>query len=185
MEKFFTTVDTKNGFWHVELDDSSSRLTTFKSPFGRFRWRRLPFGLCTAPEDFQRRHLVFGEGPTEYDALVDHDRNLRSIGICDRREQNIKLNEDKMKLRCEEVPFLGYLISKDGLTGDPAKIKAVLKMPTPNDVDSVHRLIGFINYLSKFLSRISDLYQFLRKLTLPEVGWFWSNLHDCAVQQVK
>ena len=60
MEKFFTTVDTKNGFWHVELDDSSSRLTTFKSPFGRFRWRRLPFGLCTAPEEFQWIETKYG-----------------------------------------------------------------------------------------------------------------------------
>ena len=53
--KVFSTVDAKNGFWHVELDDDSSRLTTFNSPFGRFRWRRHPLGLCTAPEEFQRR----------------------------------------------------------------------------------------------------------------------------------
>ena len=53
--KVFSTVDAKNGFWHVELDDDSSRLTTFNSPFERFRWLRLPFGLCTAPEEFQRR----------------------------------------------------------------------------------------------------------------------------------
>ena len=50
--KVFSTVDAKNGFWHVELDDDSSRLTTFNSPFGRFCWRRLPFGLCSAPEEF-------------------------------------------------------------------------------------------------------------------------------------
>ena len=105
----FSTVDAKNGFWHVELDDDSSRLTTFNSPFGRFRWLRLPFGLCTAPEEFQRRlnhalvglkgvrtiHddiLVFGEGSTEDEALVDHDRNLRSLmQRC--RERNVKLNK--------------------------------------------------------------------------------------------
>mgnify|MGYP000356223970 CR=1 FL=1 len=49
--KVFSTVDAKNGFWHVELDDDSSCLPTFNSPFGRFRWLRLPFGLCTAPEE--------------------------------------------------------------------------------------------------------------------------------------
>ena len=120
----FSTVDAKNGFWHVELDDDSSRLTTFNSPFGRFRWLRLPFGLCTAPEEFQRRlnhalvglkgvrtiHndiLVFGEGSTEDEALVHHDRNLRSLmQRC--RERNVKLNKAKVKLRCGEVPFLGH-----------------------------------------------------------------------------
>lgn len=91
--KLFSTVGAKNEFWHVELDDDSSQLTTFNSPFGRFRWLRLPFGLCTAPEEFQRRlnhalegkkgvlpiHddlLVFGEGSTEDEAL---DKGLGAV----------------------------------------------------------------------------------------------------------
>jgi len=113
--KVFSTVHAKNGFWHVELDDDSSRLTTLNSHFGRFCWRRLPFRLCTASEEFQRRlhhvleglkgvctiHndiLVFGEGSTEDEALVDHDRNLYSpMQRC--HEQNVKLNRDKLKVR--------------------------------------------------------------------------------------
>ena len=89
-----------------------------------------------------------------------------------------------MKLRCE-VPFLGHLITKDGLKADPAKITAVLEMPTPTDLASVRRFTGFTNYLSKFLPRLSDVCEPLRKLTLPDVEWFWTNLHDSAVQQVK
>ena len=54
MAKVFSVVDAKNGFWHVELDDDSSHLA-FNSPFGRFCWRRMPFSLCSAPEEFQRR----------------------------------------------------------------------------------------------------------------------------------
>ena len=195
--KVFSTLDAKNGFWHVELDDDSSRLTTFNSPFGRFRWLRLPFGLCTAPEEFQRRlnhalvglkgvrtiHddiLVFGEGSTEDEALVDHDRNLRLLmQRC--RERNVKLNKAKVKLRCGEVPFLGHLITKDGLKADPAKVRAVLEMPTPTDVASVRRFIGFTNYLSKFLPRLSEICEPLRKLTLPDVEWFWTNLNERAV----
>ena len=199
--KVFSTVDAKNGFWHIELDDDSLSLTTFNSPFGLFRWLRLPFGLCTAPEEFQRRlnhalvglkgvrtiHddiLVFGEGSTGDKALVDHDRNLRSLmQRC--RERNVKLNKAKVTLRRGEVPFLGHLITKDGLKADPAKVSAVLEMPTPTDVASVCWFIGFTNYLSKFLPHLSDVCEPLRKLTLPEVEWFWTNLHDSAVQQVK
>ena len=73
-----------------------------------------------------------------------------------------------MKLRCEEVPFLGDLITNDGVNADPAKIRAVLEMPTPTDVASVRWFIGFTNYLSKFLPRLSDVCEPLRKLTLPE-----------------
>ena len=72
--KVFSTADTKNGFWHVELDDESSLLTTFNSPFGRFCWRRLPFGLWSAPEEFQQRlnHALDGLK----DVLTIHDDKL-------------------------------------------------------------------------------------------------------------
>ena len=51
--RVFSICDVSSGFWHVELDESSSRLTTFATPFGNFRWKRLPFGVSTAPELFQ------------------------------------------------------------------------------------------------------------------------------------
>ncbi|XP_064613329.1 uncharacterized protein K02A2.6-like [Liolophura sinensis] len=80
--KCFSHADAKNGFWHVELDEESSHLTTFETPWGRYRWLRMPFGISTAPEEFQRRlnealegldgvkvvHddvLVFGVGDTD------------------------------------------------------------------------------------------------------------------------
>ena len=93
--KVFSTMDAMNCFWNVELDDDSSRLTTFNSPFRRFCWRRLPFGLCSTPEEFQRRlnhaldgltdvltiHddiLSFGEGSAVEEARTDHDNNFHS-----------------------------------------------------------------------------------------------------------
>ena len=79
-----------NGFWHVGLDEASSRLLTFATPFGRFRWTRMPFGIAPAPEIFQRRleqqleglsgvsniHddiLIMGEGETLEMAIDNHD----------------------------------------------------------------------------------------------------------------
>ena len=53
--KMFSTVDLTAGYWHCVLDDESSLLTTFATPFGRYRWRRLPFGLSASSEIFQKR----------------------------------------------------------------------------------------------------------------------------------
>ena len=73
--KVFTVVDTKNGFWHVPLDDESSYLTTFGTPWSRYRWTRVPFGISSVPEEFQRRldnALQGFEGvmPIFYDILI-------------------------------------------------------------------------------------------------------------------
>ncbi|KAK7110621.1 hypothetical protein V1264_014461 [Littorina saxatilis] len=53
--RYFTHMDAKNGFWHVVMDEESSMLTTFETPFGKFRWKRMPFGVSVSPEEFQRR----------------------------------------------------------------------------------------------------------------------------------
>ena len=60
--KVFSVADAKNGFWHVKLDNDSSMLTTFNTPHGRFRWLHMPFGLNSAPEEFQRRQNQIVEG---------------------------------------------------------------------------------------------------------------------------
>lgn len=89
-------MDARNGLWHVELDKESSLLTTFDKPFGRFRWLRMPFEISTTPEEYQRRQgqaveglpgvlsvaddiLVYGEGDTEEDTILDHDQKLTAL----------------------------------------------------------------------------------------------------------
>ena len=86
----FTVLDAKNGFCHIQLGEPSSFAITFGTPWGRYRWLRLPFGVSPAPEEFQRRIdialeglpgqktiadvvLVFGAGDTDEEALKDHD----------------------------------------------------------------------------------------------------------------
>ena len=123
--KAFTLLDVRNGFWHVKLEDESSYLTTFHTPFGRYRWKRMPFGISSAPEVFQRKmhefaeglagievvaddFLVIGFGDSYEEAARDHDKNLLAfLKRCE--EQDIHLNAEKMKLRQDEVLFIGHL----------------------------------------------------------------------------
>ena len=50
--KIFSVVDAGNGYWHVEMDENSSKLTTFITPYGRYKWKRLPFGIASASEEY-------------------------------------------------------------------------------------------------------------------------------------
>ena len=165
--KVFTVLDAKSGFWQIKLDEESSMLTTFNTPFGRFRWLRMPFGICSALEEFQRKMnntfenlkrtaiiaddmLVFGEGDDIESATKDHDENLKNA-LQRARERNLKLNKEKVKLRMTEVPYIGHLLTSEGIKPDPKKVETVQKMPQPTDVPSMKRFLGMVNYLSKFL----------------------------------
>ena len=68
---FFSIFEVKNGFWHVELDKESSMMTTFNTPFGRYRWKRLPFGICSVPELFQRKMHELIEGLEGVEVIAD------------------------------------------------------------------------------------------------------------------
>ena len=112
--KVFSKLDVKNAFWHVCLDEESSPLTTMITPFGRFRWSRLPFGLKVSSELFQRRlnealigldgtftiadDITIAEcGESQAEAIKDNDAKLEKLyERC--REQNIVLNQEKKLL---------------------------------------------------------------------------------------
>ena len=171
--KVFSAVDAKNGFWHVQLDDESSFLTTFGTPWGRFCWTRMPFGISPAPEEFQRRleqaleglHgvkpifddiLIFGVGETQAEALSDHDAKLRALfERC--RKKGIKLKKEKVKLRCTEVKFMGHVLCQDGLKPDRDKVQGIREMPAPTSKQDLKRFLGMVNYLQKFAPNLSEV----------------------------
>ena len=73
--------------------------------------------------------------------------------------RNLKLNREKLQLKCSETTFIGHVLTSEGVKPDPSKVEAILKMERPSDVAAVRRLVGLTNYLSKFLSQLSELYR--------------------------
>ncbi len=199
---YFTHLDAKNGFWHVVLDEESSFLTTFETPYGKYRWMRMPFGVSPAPEEFQRRinnalsglnrvfaaHddlLVWGKGETIEEASKDHDRNLENLLLrC--REKDLKLNRTKVEFKKTQITYLGHVISKEGLKADPKKIDAIEKMPTPEDKAGVQRLMGMVGYLQKFAPNLSTVSAPLRELVKKRTNFRWDDhVHGKALTEIK
>ena len=199
--KVFTTLDVRNGFWHVKLNEESSYLTTFNTPFGRYRWQQLPFSISSAPEVCQcKMHelieglagieviaddfIVVGYGDTIKEANCNHDNTLMAfLEWC--RERNVKLNVEKLTLREKEVPFIGHVATDKGLRVDPAKVRAITDMPAPTDKVGVQLLLGLAQYLSKFLPRLSDITKLLRELTQTDIQLFWGDNQQAAFDKVK
>ncbi|XP_041369667.1 uncharacterized protein K02A2.6-like [Gigantopelta aegis] len=114
----FSVLDAKSGFLQICVHEESSFLTTFNTPVGRYRWLRLPFGIKSAPEIFQRIMDQMLEGISGATAVMDdilvaartveeHDIILRKV--IDRTTQyNLKLNMDKCLIRRSEVQYVGH-----------------------------------------------------------------------------
>ena len=199
--KVFSIFDVKNGFWHVELDTKSSMLTTFNTPFGRYRWNRLPFGISSAPEVFQRKmheisegldgvevvaddFLIIGYGKTEEEGLENHDKNLiKFLQRC--RDKSLHLNAEKVQLRKKEINFIGHIATVDGITVGEGKIEAIQKMQAPTDPTGVKRILGMCQYLTKFLPNFSDKTVALRKLTEKRQPWQWTRVEEEEFKIIK
>ena len=117
-------------------------------------------------------------------ATKDHDENLKNA-LQRASERNLELNKEKVKLRMTEVPYIGHLLTSEGIKPDPKKVEAVQKMPQPTDVPSVKRFLGMVNYLSKFLPNHSTITEPLRQLEAKGVEWHWDDNQQKAFDEVK
>ncbi|VDI75828.1 Hypothetical predicted protein [Mytilus galloprovincialis] len=199
--KIFSRLDVKEAYWHVKLDKESSDLTTMITPFGRYRWARLPFGLKVSSEIFQRKLtealgdiegvftiaddiIVAGCGRTNEEALIDNDRKLKKLfQRCN--DYNILLNEEKKEVGLTEITFHGHRITREGVKVDDVKVKAIHEMPCPTDVSGVKRLCGMVQYMAKFLPDLANDLAPIRELTRKDVPWIWSDECNMAFKRVK
>ena len=190
--RVFSLADVRNGFWHVRLDAESRRLTTFGTSYGRYVWNRMPFGISPAPEVFQRKlqealeglegvHpvaddiLIVGEGDTDEEAIVSHDKRLWAF-LTRCRERRIQLNAAKFQFRVTQLPYVGHVLTAEGLCPSPRKVQAVSGMPRPQDVHAVRRLIGVATYMAKFIPNLTEICTPLRALTHEGTPWRWTDV---------
>ena len=156
---------------------------------------RLPFGIKCAPEIFQRIMDQMLEGINGATSVMDdiliaastmkeHDATLRKV-VERATSYNLKLNFDKCHIRQSAVPYVGHLITADGLKPDPAKTEAVRSMPPPTDKEGVRRFLGFVTYLSKFIPNLSEVDAPLRQLVKNDVEFAWQPAQQQAFDKLK
>ena len=128
--------------------------------------------------------MLYGTGDTESEAIQDHDVKLSAL-LKRCQELGIHLSKSKLKLRQRSVNFLRHLVTTDRLKPDPAKCQAIDEMPPPEDKNGVQRLNGFVNYLAKFLPKLSDVMEPIRQLTRKDVPWNWGSPQKKVFDMIK
>ncbi|UYV62275.1 K02A2.6-like [Cordylochernes scorpioides] len=186
----FSVFDASSAFWQVPLDKESTNLCTIATPFGRFRFKRLPYGLNSASEVFQRciNNILSGlQGTACYmdDILIygntmeEHNRNLETV-LRRLEENNVKLNAKKQQIAVDKVNFLGHIISRDGIAIQASRAEAIQKLKRPENKTEVQRFLGMVTYLGKFIPNLSDKTAPLRKLISNKSEWkFGGEENDC------
>ena len=157
----------------------------------------MPFGITVAGDVFQRKLdqyfgqieqviviaddiMVVGHQPNHR----DHDVALTNL-LETARKSNIHLNYDKLAYKKTEVDFLGKTYTTDGHKPAKNKVSAISEMPLPTSKKHVQSFIGMVNYLSKFLARLSELAELIRELCKDKVPFNWGPEHQYSFKQIK
>ena len=193
--KVYSKLDATSGFWQIPLDEETAKLTTFLTPFGRFFFKRLPFGISLAPEIFQRAMENMLQGIDGVVCFMDdvvvsgdsdeqHDKRLTEV--LDRMTKaGLTLNKEKCEFKKEKLDILGHTFSKEGIQPDKSKVKAILEMDEPQNETELRRFLGMVNYLGKFLPNLSDITHPLNALLNKDVTWMWGPDQKTAVEKLK
>ncbi|XP_075530161.1 uncharacterized protein LOC142563495 [Dermacentor variabilis] len=190
----FSKLDATASFHQVKLAEDSPELP-FITPYGRYCFCRLPFGITSAPEYFQKQMARILEGQEGVANIIDdilvfgrtrqeHDARLSQV-LFRLAKAGITLNQDKCPFGVHEVSFLGVVVSAQGIRPDPGKVEAVKAMESPTDVAGVRRLLGMVNHLARFLPHISDVTAPIRALLNKSASWVWQHEQKAAFEKIK
>ena len=185
----------QKGYWHQELDEASSFLTTFNTEIGRFWYTVMPFGITVAGDVFQwkldqcfshlKNIIVIADNIMVVEKNhKDHNLALTSL-LETARKCNVQLNYDKLQYKKTEVDFFreNYMIY--GHKPVQTKVSAITMMPEPRCRKEVQSFIGMNNYLSKFSATLSELSAPIRELAKERVPFKWGPEHKEAFNAIK
>ena len=194
--KIFSKLDANSGFWLIQLAKESAKLTTFTTPFGRYHFNRLPFGITSAPEYFQRK---IGEVLRDCDGVVclmddiliygrsQEEHHARLVAVLERlRKEGVTLNKNKCQFYVNRIKFLGQVLNEKGISPDPDKVQAIRNITSPTNISELRRFLRMINQLSKFYPNLANSLKPLRDLLSTKNHWFWgTSQQKCFEDQKK
>lgn len=192
----FTKLDLASAFNQIPVAPEDIQKTAFTTRYGQFEFLVLPFGLCNAPATCMRyMQHVLGDYLDKFVIVYMDDlcifSDAKSHADCVEKvlkrldEANLKLKREKCTFGADSVSYLGHIISADGVSMDPSKIKAIVDWPVPKSVADVRSFLGLIGYYRKFLVSFGELSAPLVELTKKESKWAWDATHRRSFNALK
>ena len=185
--KFFSMIDLRSGYYHIALGKDSRAKMAFVTPFGKYKFLQVPFGLAQAPTYFQHLMnqvldncsfavtylddiIIFSETKEEHLSHIEE--------IFQRLEAaDLKMKRSKCDFFKKHIHYLGHLISADGIRTLKDKLDTIRDMPAPHNSKEVKQFLGLVGYYRKFVPHFAALSRTLTKLTCKDKVFEWT--HEC------
>ena len=195
--RLFTTLDLASGFHQIPIHPRDRPKTAFSTHTGHYEFNRMPFGLANAPATFQRvmNYALSGTIGSECFVYLDDiiiysstfEQHLQKLRTIFRRlyDNHLLIQLDKTEFLKTEVAYLGHIISENGISPNPKKIKEILELPPPNDLKSVQRFLGMAGYYRRFIQNYSELSKPLSLLTHKNHEFQWTDEQQKSFERLK
>jgi len=195
--EYFCVMDLASGFWQVEVSEEDKQKTAFCTRRGLFEFNVMSFGLCNAPSTFARlmsnvlKGMTMSEVLVYIDDLLVHGKSFSATMASLRevftrlRTSGLKLKASKCQFFKQSVKYLGHVITKEGISCDPAKVEAIRDWSIPKSVKEVRAVLGTASYYRKFIQNFASLASPLNALLHKGVKFQWSNQCQQAFELIK
>lgn len=165
----FSKIDLRSGYHQMRIVDEDIPKTAFRTRYGHYKFIVMPFGLTNAPAAFMDLMQRYFKPYLDYfvvifidDILIysknrsEHEAHLREV-LQVLRKEKLYAKLSKCDFWLEKVMFLGHVITKEGISVDPEKVKAVKQWPAPKNVSEVRSFMGLAGYYRRFVEDFSKI----------------------------
>ena len=187
---YFSVFDAVKGYHQCELDEDSQDVTTFITPFGRYKFKRAPYGVCSISEHYNRRMDECLEGIEDLVKIVDdcaiyskteeeHRVKVRQfLRKC--QEKGISLNPEKMQVCQKKVHFGGFDLTPNGYSMSEDITRSIRDFPTPDSIKTLRGYFGLVNQLASSNKDVAKTLEPLRSLLKSKNEFVWTANHEEA-----
>ena len=183
--KYFSSLDLRAGYHHIGLTTDSIPKTALTSPFGKYEYVKVPFGLAQAPAYFQElmtgvlKDLLFAMA-----YLEEHVQHIKTVfeKLC---HAKLSMKLSKCHFFAKEIQYLGHILGMEGIRPVPDKTEAIKAMHPPVNPKQVCAFLKLVGHYRKFIKNFAKIAKPLTMLTCMDVKFKWKETHHCTFMKLK
>ena len=183
---YFSTIDMSWDFYQLPLETTSQDYTAFSTPFVSFKWLVMPTGFIGSPPVFQplmenvlvglawkSRIQYLDDCLTFFRTAEEHIARLREV-FQRFKDANLKIIPLKCEFLRQNLPFLGHIVSREGIQVDLIKTSPVRQYPVPKSVTEIKSFLGLCSYYRRYVRNFAAIARPLHQLTEKTKEFHWS-----------